>query len=105
MPRTNENRDIIYGPNGPMHAYTMKIISALVEYAKIMNMRRIQIISQRSSSMMLNKINTRLGIHHNAFSSRGASSTMIEDNFQLGMHKNIFVSMDLNHSSKSSIVC
>jgi hypothetical protein len=81
MPTTNENKDIICGPNSPMHAYTMKIISALVEYAKIMNMRRIQIISQRSSNIMLNKINTRLGIHHNAFNSCGASSIMIRDNF------------------------
>jgi hypothetical protein len=50
MPTTNENKDIICGPSSPMHAYTMKIISALVEYAKIMNMKRIQIINQRPSN-------------------------------------------------------
>ncbi len=67
MPTTKENKDIVYGPNGPMHAYKMKTISALVEYAKIMNMISIQIISQRSSNIMLNKINTRLGISLQCF--------------------------------------
>jgi hypothetical protein len=50
MPRTKENRDIVHGPNVFVHAYTMKTqLVHLVEYAKIINMRRIQIINQRSS--------------------------------------------------------
>jgi hypothetical protein len=38
MPTTKENKDMVYSPNGPMHAYTMSKINALVGCTNNINM-------------------------------------------------------------------
>jgi hypothetical protein len=49
MPTIKENKDKVHGPNGPMHAYKMKIKFNLVVWcANIINMKRIQKTNERS---------------------------------------------------------
>jgi hypothetical protein len=55
MPTTKENKDMVCSPNGPMHAYTMNKINALVGCINIINMRRTQIPNEISSNIIFKK--------------------------------------------------
>ncbi len=56
----------------------------MVGYVNIMNMKRIQIINERSSITTLRKMYIKLNLHCNTFNSCVPSLIMKQEDFQLG---------------------